>query len=201
VKYLPDRLRFCMCRLGLQPNAQELSRVTGIPGSHRICERYLSGTRVPDYATITMLARTLGTTIDYLVTGCGDGQIGRIPLLQHFPLTIHDLPRPVTEFIDRGDIDDPEAFAVRVWDTDMSPTLCPTDIAVISPDAPVEPTGCIAAVALTKMKRGFRWVELGERNGEKIAYLYTDNDERTVPCQPQPITILLGRVVERREKL
>jgi transcriptional regulator with XRE-family HTH domain len=190
-----------MCRLGLEPNAQELSRVTGIPGSHRICERYLAGTRIPDYAAITLLARTLGVSIDYLLTGYGDGESGRIPLLQHFPLSIHDLPRPITEFIDRGDIEDPTAFAVRVWDNDMSPVLCPTDIAVISPDTPFEPSGCIAAVALTKRMRGFRWVEFGERNSEKIAYLYTEDDERSVPCQPQPLTILLGKVVERREKL
>ena len=135
-----ERLIYLMDRRGVV-NAAELSRMTGLtPVAIR---NYMRGIKVPNARALVKLARALSTTTDYLLTGT-PLRPERIPLLSKIPggtpVAFTDGEYPAgfgEEYVDRGDVTDPNAFALVVEGDSMSPRINSGDIVIISPNTPV----------------------------------------------------------------
>jgi SOS-response transcriptional repressor LexA len=145
-----ERLTYLMDRRSVV-NAAELSRMTGLtPVAIR---NYMRGIKVPNAQALVKLSRALSTTTDYLLTGT-PLKPDRIPLLSKIPggspVAFTDGEYPAgfgEEYVDRGNVTDPNAFALVVEGDSMSPRINSGDIVIISPNTPVT-TRSIAAVAL-----------------------------------------------------
>ena len=196
---LKERLLYLMNRRGIA-NAAELSRMTGL--TQVAIRNYMRGIKVPNAQAIVKLSRALSTTADYLLTG-SPLRPDRIPLLSKIPggdpeaWTDGGYPAGFgEEFVDRGDITDPNSFALIVEGDSMSPRINSGDIVIISPNTPVT-NRSIAAIAINDDRTLKRIVFL---NDNKV--LLQPENEKYEPkvCNISKVKII-GRVVERRERL
>jgi len=197
---LKERLIYLMSRRGIA-NAAELSRMTGL--TQVAIRNYMRGIKVPNAQALVKLSRALVTTTDYLLSG-SPLRPDRIPLLSKIPggdpavWTDGEYPPGFgEEFIDRGEITDPNSFALIVEGDSMSPRINSGDIVIISPNTPVT-NRAIAVVSVNDEERTLKRI------------IYLDDDE--VLLQPENETYdpkvcpmdkikIIGRVVERRERL
>jgi SOS-response transcriptional repressor LexA len=197
---LKKRLIYLMQRREIA-NAAELSRMTGL--TQVAIRNYMRGIKVPNAQALIKLSRALSTTTDYLLSG-SPLRPDRIPLLSKIPggtpAAWTDSERPAgfgDEFIDRGEISDPNSFALIVEGSSMSPRINSGDIVVISPNTPVT-NRSIAAVAVNE----------DERTLKRIIYLddgrillQPENDQYDPKvCELKDVKII-GKVVERRERM
>lgn len=197
---LKDRLSYIMERRGIA-NAAELSRMAGL--TQVAIRNYLRGIKVPNAQALMKLARALSITTDYLLYGTPH-RPDRIPLLTKIPggdpVQWSDGDYPVGygyEFLDRGDVTDPNAYALIVDGDSMSPRINSGDVVVISPNSPVT-SRSIAAVAIN-----------GEERTLKTVIFLPEGKVLLQPMNPlySPVVldessvVLLGKVIERREKI
>ncbi|MCE5249895.1 LexA family transcriptional regulator [bacterium] len=197
---LKDRLAYMMERRNIA-NAAELSRLTGL--TQVAIRNYLRGIKVPNAQALIKLARALNTTADYLLTGTAL-KPDKVPLLSKIPAGIPaewtDGDYPVgfgEEFIDRGDVADPNAFALIVDGDSMSPRINSGDIVIISPNAPITNRSC-AVVSVHEGDRTLKTV-IFLNNGKVI--LQPENDHYEPLVVDREKIKFIGRVVERRERL
>ena len=195
-----ERIIYIMRRRGIA-NAAEVSRMTGL--TQVAIRNYMRGIKVPNAQALIKLSKALNTTADYLLTG-SSVRPNRIPLLSRIPggspVAFTDGEYPVgfgEEFVDRGDITDPNAFALIVEGDSMSPRINSGDIVIISPNTPVN-SKCIAAVTVQSEENTLKRVILLENSkvllqpeNEKYDPLVVDKNE----------VKFIGRVIERRERL
>lgn len=193
------RLAYIMDRRGIA-NAAELSRMTGL--TQVAIRNYLRGIKVPNAQALVKLSRALGTTADYLLTGTAL-RPDRIPLLSKIPggapVAFTDGEYPAgfgEEFLDRGDITDPNAFALIVEGDSMSPRINSGDIVIISPNAPVS-SRSIAAVAVGDDERTLKTIHFLD-NGKVL--LKPENEAHDPLLVDRDRIAIIGRVVERRER-
>ena len=197
---LKERLIYLMERRGIA-NAAELSRMTGL--TQVAIRNYMRGIKVPNAQALVKLSRALTTTADYLLSG-SPLRPDRIPLLSKIPggdpagWTDGDYPTGFgEEFIDRGDTTDPNAFALIVDGDSMSPRINSGDIVIISPNTPVT-TRSIAAVSLNDDDRTLKRIMFID---ESTVLLQPENEKYTPRVCPLTAVKIIGRVVERRERL
>jgi SOS-response transcriptional repressor LexA len=197
---LKDRLAYMMKRREIA-NAAELSRQTGL--TQVAIRNYLRGIKVPNSQALVKLARSLSTTTDYLLTGT-QSRPDRIPLLSKIPggspVAWSDGEYPVgfgEEFLDRGEVIDPNAFALIVDGDSMSPRINSGDIVIISPNSQVT-NRSIAAVAIDGEERTLKTVVFLP-NGKIL--LQPDNDNYSPLLVDEKHITFIGRVIERRQKL
>ncbi|MHB9030841.1 MAG: helix-turn-helix domain-containing protein [Candidatus Latescibacterota bacterium] len=197
---LKDRLAYLMNRRGVA-NAAELSRLTGL--TQVAIRNYMRGIKIPNAQALVKLSRALTTTADYLLSGT-PRRPDRIPLLSKIPAgdpvlwTDGEYPAYFgEEFLDRGDVNDANAYALIVDGDSMSPRINSGDIVIISPNTPVT-TRTIAAVSIKGEERTLKTVIFLPDN--KIL-LQPENSMYEPKVMDQQEITLLGRVVERREKL
>ncbi len=197
---LKDRLRHIMARRGVA-NAAELSRMTGL--TQVAIRNYMRGIKVPNAQALIKLSRALSTTADYLLSG-SPLRPDRIPLLSRIPggdpVCWEDGSYPAgfaADYIDRGEVSDPNAFALIVDGDSMSPRINSGDIVVVSPGTSVD-NRSIAAVS----------VNGDERTLKRVIFLPEDRillqpeNERYEPLVLSAEEVsFIGRVVERRERL
>ena len=195
-----ERLVYMMKRREIA-NAAELSRMTGL--TQVAIRNYMRGIKVPNSQAMVKLSRSLNTTIDYLLKGTTIRQT-LLPILYKIPggspemISDGDYPAGFgEEFVDRGDITDPNAFVLIVDGDSMSPRINSGDMVIISPNSPIH-TRSIAAVAINNEEKTLKRV------------IFLDNSK--VLLQPEnekynPIVLnknkvkFIGRVIERRERL
>jgi repressor LexA len=193
-----ERLTYLMDRRGVV-NAAELSRMTGLtPVAIR---NYMRGIKVPNAQALVKLSRALSTTTDYLLTGT-PLKPDRIPLLSKIPggspVAFADGEYPAgfgEEYVDRGNVTDPNAFALVVEGDSMSPRINSGDIVIISPNTPVT-TRSIAAVALgdDRTLKTVLFIDDGR------VLLKPENESYSPIVIDRSQVIFIGRVVERRER-
>ena len=197
---LKERIIYLMQRRGIA-NAAELSRMTGL--TQVAIRNYMRGIKIPNAQALIKLSRALNTTADYLLSGT-PVRPDRLPLLSRIPggppqsFTDGEYPAGYGyEFIDRGDISDPDAFALIVDGDSMSPRINSGDIVIVSPSTEVV-TRSIAAVSIRNEDRTLKRVLFLDTG--KI--LLQPENERFSPevLDPQDVSFI-GRVVERRERL
>lgn len=197
---LKDRLLYLMNRRGVK-NAAELARMTGL--TQVAIRNYLRGIKVPNAQALIRLSRALTSTSDYLLSGSAL-RPDRIPLLTKIPggsptnWTDGEYPAGYGyEFIDRGDIADSGAFALVVEGNSMSPSINSGDIVIVSPGTPVT-NRTIAAIAINGDERTLKRVLFLD---DDRVLLQPDNDAYTpIVCDRNDIT-LIGRVIERRQRI
>ena len=195
-----ERLSYIMKRREII-TAAELSRMTGL--TQVAIRNYMRGIKVPNAQALIKLSHALNTTADYLLTG-SPIRPDRIPLLSKIPcgspiaLTDGEYPAGFgEEFVDRGDITDPNAFALIVEGDSMSPRINSGDIVIISPNTPVI-SRSIAAVTIHNEEHTLKrviFIDTGKvllqpENGTYDPLVLNKNDVK-----------FIGRVIERRERL
>ncbi len=197
---LRERLIYLMDRRGVR-NAAELSRMTGL--TQVAIRNYMRGIKVPNAQALVRLSRALSTTADYLLTGSAT-RPDRIPLLSRIPggdpvaWTDGEYPAGFgEEYVDRGDITDPNAFALIVEGDSMVPRINSGDIVIISPNTPVD-NRSIAAVSINDDDRTLKRVLFLE-NGTVL--LQPENETYPPIVCPRNAVRFIGRVVERRERM
>lgn len=197
---LKDRLAYIMERRSIS-NAAELSRLAGL--TQVAIRNYMRGIKVPNAQALVKLARALNTTTDYLLYGT-PLRHDRIPLLSRIPggnpVFTDDMNYPAgfgEEFLDRGDVTDPNAYALLVEGDSMSPRINSGDVVIISPNTPVT-NRTIAAVAINGEERTLKTV-IFLPSGKIL--LQPENPKFEPVVLDESVITLLGKVVERREKL
>ena len=197
---LKERLTYLMNRRGIA-NAAELSRMTGL--TQVAIRNYMRGLKVPNAQALVRLSRALSTTADYLLTG-STLRPDRIPLLSKIPggepaaWTDGEYPAGFgEEYVSRGDVTDPESFALIVDGDSMSPRINSGDIVIISPNSTVT-NRSIAAIALNDDDRTIKKVIF--LNDNKVLLQPENEKYNPIVCDLVSIKII-GRVVERRERL
>ena len=195
-----ERIAYIMKRREIT-TAAELSRMTGL--TQVAIRNYMRGIKVPNAQALIKLSHALNTTADYLLTG-SPIRPDRIPLLSKIPcgspIAFTDGEYPAgfgEEFVDRGDITDPNAFALIVEGDSMSPRINSGDIVIISPNTPVI-SRSIAAVAIHNEEHTLKrviFIDTGKvllqpENGNYDPLVLNKNDVK-----------FIGRVIERRERL
>ncbi len=200
LKELKDRVMYLMERRDVA-SAAELSRMTGL--TQVAIRNYMRGIKIPNAQALVKLSRALSTTADFLLSG-SPLRPDRIPLLTKIPggdpaaWTDGGFPAGFGfDDIDRGEITDPNAFALIVDGDSMSPSIDSGDIVIVSPNTPVT-NRSIAAVALGEDERTLKRVVF---IGEGKVILQPDNDEYTPQLHDIQSVSFIGRVVERRQKL
>ena len=200
LKELKDRVMYLMERRDVA-SAAELSRMTGL--TQVAIRNYMRGIKIPNAQALVKLSRALSTTADFLLSG-SPLRPDRIPLLTKSPggdpaaWTDGGFPAGFGfDDIDRGEITDPNAFALIVDGDSMSPSIDSGDIVIVSPNTPVT-NRSIAAVALGEDERTLKRVVF---IGEGKVILQPDNDEYTPQLHDIQSVSFIGRVVERRQKL
>ena len=196
---LKDRLTYLMMRREVA-NAAELSRMTGL--TQVAIRNYMRGIKVPNAQALIKLSRSLSTTADYLLSGSAI-RPDRIPLLTKIPggdaveWSDGDYPAGFgEEFLDRGLVTDPNAFALIVDGDSMSPRINSGDIVIISPNTPLT-SRSIAAVAFGEGERTLKTI-IYLKNGKILLQPENDNYE---PILLDPHEIIFSwKVVERRER-
>jgi len=196
---LKERLIYLMKRRGIA-NAAELSRMTGL--TQVAIRNYMRGIKIPNAQALIKLSRALSTTTDYLLSG-SPLRPDRIPLLSKIPggdpagWTDGDFPPGYGyEYVDRGEITDPNAFALVVEGDSMSPRINSGDIVIVSPNTPVT-NRSIAAVAIDDDRTLKRVIFLDDKR--ILLQPENENYDPTV-CEIDKVKII-GKVVERRERL
>jgi repressor LexA len=200
LKDLKDRLMYLMDRRDLA-SAAELSRMTGL--TQVAIRNYMRGIKIPNAQALVKLSRALSTTADFLLSG-SPLRPDRIPLLTKIPggdpaaWTDGEFPAGFGfDDIDRGEVTDPNAFALIVDGDSMSPSINSGDIVIVSPNTPVT-NRSIAAVAIGDDARTLKRIIFID--GGKIL-LQPDNDEYSPQLHDMKSVSFIGRVVERRQKL
>ncbi len=195
-----ERLYYIMKRRDIA-NAAELSRMTGL--TQVAIRNYIRGIKVPNAQALVKLSRALNTTADYLLSGTPI-RPDRIPLLSKIPggspVSFSDGEYPAgfgEEYVDRGDITDPNAFALIVDGDSMSPRINSGDIVIIAPNTPVI-SRSIAAVAIRNEDHTLKTV-MFLNNGKVL--LQPENDNYDPIVLDKNDVKFVGRVIERREKL
>ena len=195
-----ERLIYIMKRREIA-NAAELSRMTGL--TQVAIRNYIRGIKVPNAQALVKLSHALNTTADYLLTG-SPIRPDRIPLLSRIPcgspIAFTDGEYPAgfgEEFIDRGDITDPNAFALIVEGDSMSPRINSGDIVIISPNTPVI-SRSIAAVTINNEEHTLKRVVI-LNNGKVL--LQPENENYDPLVLEKNDVKFIGRVIERRERL
>ena len=197
---LKDRLEYLMNRREIS-NAAELSRLTGL--TQVAIRNYMRGIKVPNAQALIKLSRALSTTADYLLTG-SPKRPDRIPLLSKIPggdpVAWSDGEYPAgfgEEFLDRGEVSDPNAFALIVDGNSMSPKINSGDIVIIAPNTPVT-NRSIAAVAINHEERTLKTVVFLPHG--KIL-LQPENEKYPPIVLDEKQVAFIGRVIERRQRL
>ncbi len=197
---LKDRLSYLMERRGIA-NAAELSRHAGL--TQVAIRNYMRGIKVPNAQALVKLSRALNTTADYLLSGT-PRRPDRIPLLSKIPAgdpvlwTDGEYPAHFgEEFLDRGDVTDPNAYALIVDGDSMTPRINSGDIVIISPNTAVT-NRSIAAIAIKGEERTIKTVVFLPN---EHVLLQPANAAYEPLVLAQRDVVLLGKVVERREKL
>ena len=197
---LKERIIYMMNRRGIA-NAAELSRMTGL--TQVAIRNYMRGIKVPNAQALIKLSRALNTTTDYLLSGTPI-RPNRIPLLSKIPggkaqtYTDGDYPPGYGyEFIDRGDVTDPNAFALIVDGDSMSPKINSGDIVIISPNSQISPRS-IVAVTVRNDERTLKRVIFLD-NGKVL--LQPENEKYDPEVLEKDDVKFIGRVIERRERL
>ena len=197
---LKERLIYLMGRRGIA-NAAELSRMTRL--TQVAIRNYMRGIKVPNAQALVKLSRALVTTTDYLLSG-SPLRPDRIPLLSKIPggdpaaWTDGEYPPGFgEEFIDRGEITDPNSFALIVEGDSMSPRINSGDIVIISPNTPVT-NRAIAVVSVDDDDRTLKRIIF--LNDGKVLLQPENETYDPKVCSMDKIKII-GRVVERRERL
>ena len=195
-----ERLVYIMKRRDIA-NAAELSRMTGL--TQVAIRNYIRGIKVPNAQALVKLSHALNTTADYLLTG-SPRRPDRIPLLSKIPcgspIAFTDGEYPVgfgEEFVDRGDITDPNAFALIVEGDSMSPKINSGDIVIISPNTPVI-SRSIAAVTIRNEEHTLKRVIILD-TGKVL--LQPENENYDPLVLDKNDVKFIGRVIERRERL
>ncbi|MFC1539265.1 LexA family protein [Candidatus Latescibacterota bacterium] len=195
-----ERLNYMMKRRDIA-NAAELSRMTGL--TQVAIRNYMRGIKVPNAQALIKLSKSLHTTADYLLTGSSI-RPDRIPLLSKIPggvpVAFTDGEYPAgfgEEFVDRGDVADPNAFALIVEGESMCPRINSGDIVIISPNAPIN-SRCIAAVTIKNEEHTLKRIIFLE-NGKIL--LQPENDSFDPLVVDMDKIKIIGRVIERRERL
>lgn len=162
---------------------------------------YMRGIKVPNSRALVKLSHALSATTDYLLTGT-PLRPDRIPLLSKIPggspvaFTDGEYPAGIgDEYVDRGTVTDPNAFALVVEGDSMSPRINSGDIVIISPNTPVT-SRSIAAVALGE-NRTLKTVLFID--DEKVL-LKPENESYSPILVDRSRITFIGRVVERRER-
>lgn len=196
---LKDRLTYLMERRGIA-NAAELSRLTGL--TQVAIRNYMRGIKVPNAQALVKVARALNTTADYLLSGT-PRRPDRIPLLSKIPAgdpvlwTDGEYPASFgEEYLDRGDINDPNAYALIVDGDSMSPRINSGDIVIISPNSTVT-NRSVAAVAIRGEERTLKTVIFLP---DRRVLLQPENSSFEPRVLEEQDIVILGRVVERRER-
>ena len=196
---LKDRLTYLMQRRDIA-NAAELSRMTGL--TQVAIRNYMRGIKVPNAQALIKLSRALSSTTDYLLSGSLT-RPDRLPLLTKIPggdaVEWTDGEYPVgfgEEFISRGEVTDPNAFALVVDGDSMSPKINSGDIVIISPNTPVT-NRSIAAVAFGEGQRTLKTLIFLD-NGKIL--LQPENDLYEPILLDISEIIFKWKVVERRER-
>jgi len=163
----------------------------------------MRGIKVPNAQALIKLSRALSTTTDYILSG-SPHRPDRIPLLTRIPggdaveWSDGDYPAGFgEEFIDRGDVTDPNAFALIVEGDSMSPRINSGDIVIISPNTPVT-SRSIAAVAFGNGERTLKTI-IFLTDGKIL--LKPENEKYEPILLDQKDIIFTWKVVERRERL
>ena len=197
---LKDRLTYFMERRGIA-NAAELSRMTGL--TQVAIRNYMRGIKMPNAQALIKLARALSTTTDYILSG-SPIRPDRIPLLTRIPggdaveWSDGDYPAGFgEEFVDRGDVTDPNAFALIVDGDSMSPRINSGDIVIISPNSSVT-NRSIAAIAFGNGERTLKTIIF---LGDGKVLLKPENEKYEPILLDQKEIIFTWKVVERRERL
>jgi len=197
---LKERLSYLMGRRGVA-NAAELSRMTGL--TQVAIRNYMRGIKIPNAQALVKLSKALNTTVDYLLSG-SPKRPDRIPLLSKIPggdpvlWTDGEYPAGFgEEYLDRGDITDPNAYALLVDGDSMSPRINSGDVVIISPNTPVL-NRSIAVVAIKGEERTLKTV-IFLPNGKIL--LQPENPAYSPLVLNETEISLLGKVVERREKM
>ena len=195
-----ERLIYMMKRRGIA-NAAELSRMTGL--TQVAIRNYIRGIKVPNAQALVKLSRALNTTADYLLSGTPI-RPDRIPLLSKIPggspISFSDGEYPAgfgEEYVDRGDVTDPNAFALIVEGDSMSPRINSGDIVIIAPNTPII-SRSIAAVTIRNEDHTLKTV-MFLNNGKVL--LQPENDNYDPIVLDKNDVKFVGRVIERREKL
>jgi len=195
-----ERLNYMMKRRGIA-NAAELSRMTGL--TQVAIRNYIRGIKVPNAQALVKLSRALNTTADYLLSGTPI-RPDRIPLLSKIPggspVSFSDGEYPAgfgEEYVDRGDVTDPNAFALIVEGDSMSPRINSGDIVIIAPNTPII-SRSIAAVTIRNEDHTLKTV-MFLNNGKVL--LQPENDNYDPIVLDKNDVKFVGRVIERREKL
>jgi len=197
---LKERIIYLMNRRGIA-NAAELSRMTGL--TQVAIRNYMRGIKIPNARALVRLSRALNTTTDYLLSGT-PVRPDRLPLLSKipggFPQSYTDGEFPAGfgfEFIDRGDITDPNAFALIVDGDSMSPRINSGDIVIVSPNTEVV-SRSIAAVTVHNDEHTLKRIIFLD-NGKILLQPENEHFDPEV-LDPEDVRFI-GRVVERRERL
>jgi len=197
---LKDRLQYLMDRREIA-NAAELSRMTGL--TQVAIRNYMRGIKVPNAQALIKLTRALSTTADFLLSG-SPLRPDRLPLLSRIPggdpAGWEDGSYPAghaSDYIDRGEVTDPNAFALIVDGDSMSPRINSGDIVIVSPNTPVE-NRSIAAVSLDDDDRTLKRVIF---ISDDSVLLQPENEDYSPTVFPMEKVRFIGRVVERRERL
>jgi repressor LexA len=196
---LKDRLAYLMNRRGIS-NAAELSRLTGL--TQVAIRNYLRGIKVPNAQALVKVARALGATTDYLLSGT-PRRPDRIPLLSKIPAgdpvlwTDGEYPASFgEEYLDRGDVTDPNAYALIVDGDSMSPRINSGDIVIISPNTPIT-NRSIGAIAIKGEERTLKTVLFLP---DHRILLQPENPAFEPRVLPEEDVVFLGKVIERRER-
>ncbi len=195
-----ERLAYIMKRREIT-TAAELSRMTGL--TQVAIRNYMRGIKVPNAQALIKLSHALNTTADYLLTG-SPIRPDRIPLLSKIPcgspIAFTDGEYPAgfgEEFVDRGDITDPNAFALIVEGDSMSPRINSGDIVIISPNTPVI-SRSIAAVTIHNEEHTLKRVIFIDTG--KVLLQPENRNYDPLVLNKNDVTFI-GRVIERRERL
>lgn len=130
-------------------------------------------------STLRKLAQGLGVTTDDLIyaTQSGGSTVGTLTYRESLAGGIKDAGTVFQTISGLGaaafGIEDPTAFAVRVWSDDMEPILSQGDFALVSPRATVSTgitSGGLYLVRLSDQEEPlFRWIVVGLREWDLVA--------------------------------
>lgn len=186
--------------------------------------KWVLGSNMPNGSTRRQIAQALGMDFDRFeaeweapsLRGSMVMPIGGIPLVNrtaagygtNYDLDHYDEYHTAWEYIDRGDIDDPMAFAVRVVEDSMDPTLTEGDLLVLRPvtkdaGSPVLKPGDIVLVRLSADADLANQATIARWHPQKSGMILLAKDNpRVAPLLVRPEHVdRVAVAVEKRRKL
>ena len=213
-----SRLRTARNKLGLtQPG---LALKCGWESQSRI-SMYERDVRQPSHRDLTLLAKILGVSVEWLLTGkepkatpAEHIDVRQLPVINYIQA---GNPREIVDAYEAGDGFDTigvdpslakklghHAFALLVDGESMLPDFRPGDIVVIDPDAPVRP-GDIVVAKLHKDQaatiKKYRSRGEDEEGTPVFELVPLNNDYPTITVDAGNPGHLIGPVIEHRRKL